>query len=104
MKIIGKQNGDFIAVITEYEICCMMGFKSTYEKGWKEYKEKFGETYRENANFEQAEIDISKLHSKVFALREKEDDAKKAIGTLRNLADALEIAWPSLTLSIKEEK
>lgn len=96
MKIIGKNKEGLLAVVTEYEIARIHGFKSIYDDGWKELKNNYERTGNRTFEFEGIEFDVNGLSEKVHYLRQKEDSVKSAIQTFRQMADALELAWPTL--------
>lgn len=102
MKIIGKNNAGFIATLSEHEICLLMGFNSLYQQEWKDKRNALWNERDREVKFEGVEIDVCKFHEKVTAIRDNEKRSQGAIRTMRDLADALEKAWPSLELPNKE--
>lgn len=102
MKIIGRSGNDFIAKISEIEICYLYGFDSLYATGWRNLKQEYEKSYDRDLNFEGLEIDINTIFEKTSKARINENSMKSAIETFRNMADALEMAWPALKKSIEE--
>lgn len=98
MKIIARQGKDFLATISEYEVCRLMGFSSLYDAGWEEIKRKYKKSNEWSAELglEGVEIDITKVAERAEVMRRKEGDVQGAIKTFRSMADALEMAWPEL--------
>ncbi len=98
MKIIARQGKEFLATISEYEVCRLMGFDSVYDQAWADIKNKYKKDNGWNAELglEGIEIDITKVAERAAVLRQREDHVTKAIKSFRDMADALEIAWPSL--------
>lgn len=95
MKVIGKNREGLLVEVTEYEIMLLHGFSSTYDDGWRLLKKNYERSYQKDFDFEGLEIDIKTLSEKVHYLRDRESSVLEAIRTFRNMADALEIAWPS---------
>ena len=101
MKIIAHDNSEMIVTMTEEEFCNILGCNSTYSDEYKallkaaEAKRKYGG----HVTLKGFEISVEGLHKKVESIRWQEQKAKDAVQTLRNLAEALEVAWPSLVMS-----
>jgi len=89
MKIIGTTVNGFLADITETEIANILGFYAGWEEGFKRWKG--GERMPINKQFS-----VETIYKKTRAIRERDEQVKQAIKTFRGLADALEVAWPSL--------
>ena len=103
MKIIASTKGDgLIAKTSEYEIALIHGFTGIYDDGWKKIKSAYEKNYNRDLNFEGMEIDVSALATKVQKTRISESEIKRAVKTFRDMADALEMAWPSLVKSVSE--
>lgn len=98
MKIIARQGKDFLAAISEYEVCRLMGFSSVYDAGWEAIKRKYKKSngYDAELGLEGVEIDITKVAERATTMRQNEGNVEKAIKTFRDMADALEMAWPEL--------
>lgn len=103
-KVIARKNKNTLLVeITEYEIARIMGADGLYGDVWHDIKREFSRNYGKEFSFHDLEFDIKVLADNVLNLKNKEEAAKNAAKTLKNLAEALEISWPALKTSEKED-
>lgn len=97
MKIVGRTGKHYLASIDEAEIAYLHGYDGLYS-GYKDQLKK-DNPKQDTANLEGLGIDVQGLFRKVERIRSREKEVVQAIQTMRGLADALEMSWPSLKIT-----
>jgi hypothetical protein len=93
MKIIGQTGSGFIAEVTEEEIAVALGFRGTYDDAFKAWAEKIKRGGRDLPVG--TVVQVKEISAFWHGLLYREEEAKKAAGTLRALADLITANMPS---------
>lgn len=108
MKIIGTKGAQYLVEADLIEICLIHGFDSLYDNAWEallknaHIEQHYGKPSKPSS-LEGLEFNVVALAGKIATLRNAQKNADSAAKTLRDLADALQIAWPSLKFSPEKE-
>lgn len=94
MKVIGTTDGAYLAQITEDEIAILLGFRSTYDDGYKTWKARATRSHSNSTLAVGTEVQVREISQFWTSLLWREEEATKAAETLRALASLISTNLP----------